>query len=282
MKTFTKSALCAAYKYSGVVQFQEAVQLRTGQTQMAILIFHRVTDEIPPDGITVSTKRFRRICQMLKQSFQVVPLAEIFRILRSGEPFPLRTLAITFDDSYRDNLEAARVLKEHQLPASFFIPTGMVETDKVYEWDRDLEVRLANLSWDDVQEMADMGFDIGSHTVNHPNMAAVSEAEYLFELRESKKILEDRLQRPVQWFAFPFGGHEHIPFARLSQVREMGYEGCVSAYSGFITPGMDDAILPREAVPYFDSVINLELYLRGCLHWMYSLKRKISSIAAGV
>ena len=44
-------------------------------------------------------------------------------------------MAITFDDCYRDNLFAARVLAEHGLPATFFIPTKYVGTDQVFPWD---------------------------------------------------------------------------------------------------------------------------------------------------
>jgi hypothetical protein len=54
-------------------------------------------------------------------------------------------------------------------------------------------------------------------------------------------------------------------------VHEAGYDGCVSAHHGFIHGGHDYAILPREPVLYFDSMLNLELYLRGCLQWFYSV-----------
>jgi hypothetical protein len=122
----------------------EAYRRCTGQASMVVVLFHRVTDEIPEDGLTVGTARFRSICRMLRDRFHVVPLAEVFRLIRSGEPIPPRTAAITFDDSYRDNLEAAHVLSTYGLPATFFIPTAYVGTDLVYDWDRELPVRLAN------------------------------------------------------------------------------------------------------------------------------------------
>ena len=150
MKTIAKSALCALYKYSGVVRVQEAL---AQQHFLSVLLFHRVTDDIPEDGLTVSTRRFARICRMLRRNFRVVPLAEIYRILNAKEAFPPRTVAITFDDCYRDNLFAARVLADHGLPACFFIPSTYVGTDHVFEWDRHLP-RMANLNWDEVREMA--------------------------------------------------------------------------------------------------------------------------------
>ena len=274
MKTIAKSALCAVYKYSGLLRAQEALARRAGRSFMVILLYHRVTDAIPEDGLTVSTARFRRQCRMLRRSFNVVPLAEIFRLARSDEPIPRRTLAITFDDCYRDNLPAAQVLAEHGLPACFFIPSGHVGTDHVFPWDRDLP-RMANLSWDDVRAMAALGHEIGSHTVTHANLGSVSLEEAQRELVASKQTIEQQLDRAVRWFAFPFGGPEHCPMQRLPLVEEAGYEGCVSAHGGFVHAEPGSFLLPREAVPYFKSVLHLELYMSGGLDWFYRRERRM-------
>jgi peptidoglycan/xylan/chitin deacetylase (PgdA/CDA1 family) len=273
-KSLTKSTLCALYKYSGVMRFQETLTRLRGHSFLAILLFHRVTDEIPEDGLTVSTARFRRICRMLRQRFHVVPLADVFRIVRSGRRIPARTVAITFDDCYRDNLDAARILAEFALPACFFIPTAAVGSNLVFDWDRRLKP-LPNLNWDEVREIARLGFEIGSHTVTHPNMAEISIAQARQELFDSKKTLETQLGQSVRWFAYPFGGRQHFTSERLDLALSAGYEGCLSAYGGFVQPGSDRRLLPREPVPYFESVLNLELHLAGCLDWMYSLKRRV-------
>jgi peptidoglycan/xylan/chitin deacetylase (PgdA/CDA1 family) len=274
MKTFTKAALCAAYKFSGVMRAQEAVAARVGRTFMAILLFHRVTDEIPEDGLTVSAQRFLRICRMLRRNFRVVPLGEVFRIVRTGAPIPPRTVAITFDDSYRDNLFAARVLADHGLPACFFVPTDYIGTDRVFDWDRGLK-RLPNLTWDDVREIVGMGFEIGSHTVTHANLGAVSLEQARREIVESKAVIEEQIGRRVRWFAYPFGGANNFQSALVPLLEEAGYEGCLSGCGGFIRPGSDPQVLPREAVPYLRSNLNLELYLSGCLNWFYALKRRL-------
>src|SRR5437762_574966 len=129
MSRFTKLTTVAfhsAYKYSGGACAKEAVAHWAGKRFMAILLFHRVTDQIPEDGLTVGTARFRAMCRLLQRNFHVVSVSEIARLHRSGAPLPPRTLAITFDDCYRDNLFAARVLAEHGMTASFFVPTAFV------------------------------------------------------------------------------------------------------------------------------------------------------------
>src|SRR5262249_43366446 len=149
------------------------------------------------------------ICAMLASRFRVVPLGEVFRILRQGVAMPPRTVAITFDDSYRDNLHAAGVLSEFGLPATFFIPAGFIGTGRVFDWDQGLPA-LPNLPWDDVRTMAGMGFEIGSHSLTHANLGVALPEQARVEICQSKAVIEDRLGQGVRWFAYPFGGSQHL------------------------------------------------------------------------
>lgn len=266
-----KPFLFAVGKASGLAYLAEALVRWTTGGRMAVLLFHRVTDEIPEDGLTVSTARFHRICRLLRDRFTVVSLAGVFDSVRLGMPLPHRTVAITFDDCYRDNLDAARMLAEFNLPACFFIPTAFVGTDARFPWDRDLKP-LANLTWDDVRTMSRLGFEIGSHTVTHPDMGRITREEARRELAESKTVLEDQLEREVRWFAYPFGGQDNFRPEWLPLLREAGYEGCVSGYGGFLCPDPAAEMLPRIAVPSFQDERHLELYLSGAFHWYYALK----------
>jgi peptidoglycan/xylan/chitin deacetylase (PgdA/CDA1 family) len=135
---------------------------------------------------------------------------------------------------------------------------------------------MPNLTWDEVRQMANMGFDIGSHTVTHPNLGVVDLERAKEEIVQSKRILEEEIGKPVRWFAYPFGGPHHLRPEYLPLIKEAGYEGTVSGYGGFVRPGMDDRMLPREAVPYFQSTLHLELHLAGILHWLYALKGRPS------
>src|SRR4051794_16909421 len=105
-KSALRAAVCGAYRGSGAMRLHEAGTRALGQQFMTVLLFHRVTDALPQDGLTVSTPRFREVCELLATRFRVVPLAEVFRIRRDRLPMPRRTVAITFDDCYRDNLDA--------------------------------------------------------------------------------------------------------------------------------------------------------------------------------
>lgn len=270
-----RTAVARTYKVTGAMWVHERL---LAPRFLTILLFHRVTDQIPDDGLTVSVARFRRLCQRLKAGFRVVPLADVFAILRDGRPIPPRTVAITFDDCYRDNLQAAEILSQFGLPATFFLPTAFVGTDRVFEWDRGLPA-LGNLSWKQVCEIAALGHDIGSHSVTHADFGRVGPEQAWAELSDSRRELEDRLGRPCRHFAFPYGGPQHVRPEYVPLIERAGYEGAVSAHGGFVRPGTDPRVLPREAVPWFKSLDHLEMHLSGCLHWWYDLRGRDRSLA---
>jgi peptidoglycan/xylan/chitin deacetylase (PgdA/CDA1 family) len=278
MKNVVKSSLCLLYKYSGAMSLRERLDRWSGRSFLVVLLLHRVTDDIPQDGLTVGTRYFDGLCRMLKQRFHVVSLAEAMAMLQRNEQPPARTVAITFDDCYRDNLFAARTLADHGLPACFFVPSGYVGTDHIFPWDDGLK-RMPNLGWDDLREMVRLGHEVGSHTATHADMGRVSMEEARRELAESKRTIEDHLGLPVRWFAFPFGAKANCPEGRLSRVLcETGYEASFSAHGGFIYRDMPAEILPRQPVPCFRSLIHLELFLTGSLSWVHALKRKVGMI----
>lgn len=277
-KTACKAAAFGAYKHLGLMRLQEGLRRLVATPSMTIFLFHRVTDAIPADGLTVGTTWFRDFCRLMKAHYRVEPLAEVIRIANAGETPPRRTVTITFDDSYADNFEAARVLHEHGLPATFFIPTQYIDSSHRFPWDNHLP-ELPNLTWTQVKQMAAWGHEIGSHSVSHPDFGQLDDAAAMKELLDSRLAIEERLGQPVKWFAFPFGGATNFRPEQTQLVKAAGYQGCFSALRGFIEPNRQGEILPREAVPYFRNLTHLELHINRCLDWLYKLKRSAGVIS---
>jgi len=276
-RNLTKTFCSAVYKYSGAAWMYERLARSFGRQQLPILLFHRVNALIPEDGLTVSPERFRSICALLQASFQVVPLARVFEWMQEGKKLPERTVAITFDDCYQDNLHAAHILAEFGLPATFFIPTAFVGTDHAFSWDRHLP-RMPNLNWTDIRAMVRLGHEVGSHTMTHPDMGLVTLKEAEREMVQSKETLQERLGKPCRLFAYPYGGRENWREEWTDLAVRAGYMGTVSAHGGFVRPGDNPHLLPREPMPYFHCMLNLELHLCGCLDWMYALKSRLGLI----
>ena len=278
MKSLAKNAICAVYKFSGAMHAQERLAYWAGRRFLSVLLFHRVTDAIAPDGLTVGTGWFKDFCRLMRDRFHVVSLAEAQRLLQSGIKLPRRVVAITFDDCYRDNLDAARVLSDHGLPATFFVPTKFIGTDHAFYWDRHLSAPMPNLSWDDLKAMVRLGHDIGSHSVSHPDFGQIGVEQARYELLESKRVLESELQRPARMFAYPFGGRSNFKPEYLQLVQSAGYDACFSGVNGFVEPRHLGTVLPRVPMPFFRSLNNLELHLTGCLDWFYRFKRQVGLV----
>ena len=103
-----------------------------------VLIYHRVHAKEGRFSIERATPEdFRRQMSHLARDYNVLALDEIVRRLDAGEPLPPRATAITFDDGYEDNYtEAFPVLRSLGLPATIFVTTGPIDTQKSLWFDR--------------------------------------------------------------------------------------------------------------------------------------------------
>jgi peptidoglycan/xylan/chitin deacetylase (PgdA/CDA1 family) len=98
-------------------------------------------------------------------------------------------------------------------------------------WDVRLSLkRFRHLSWEHLRELSRAGFEIGSHTMSHRDLTRMDTARLRGELRDSKRILEDRLGVEITAVAFPFG--RHSPRV-IGEAVDAGYEcGFASSPNG--------------------------------------------------
>ncbi|HUI61211.1 MAG TPA: polysaccharide deacetylase family protein [Steroidobacteraceae bacterium] len=212
------------------------VYTRRFRRHMTIVAFHRVTDELPEDGLTCSSAGFEAFCRFFARHFRVLPLSEQ---LARGRDLG-GTLSITFDDGYRDNVEvAAPILSRLGLPATFFVTTGFIGSQVVPPWDRQLPRQPGWMTWDQVRSLKAMGFEIGSHTDTHLDLAKVDAAVARTDLAASHQKLTQALGAAPRLFAYPFGGAQHITPAARELVRGAGFACCASCHGG-VNPSAPD------------------------------------------
>ena len=221
---------------------------RDFRSKMVVVTFHRVNDWMAEDGITCSLERFEWFCGFFSQHFRVVPLSEQVAGCRESREMG-GTLAITFDDGYRDNFEvAAPVLRRHHLPATFFVATGFIGTDYAPPWDSHLSRQAGWMDWDQVRALRKMGFEIGAHSDQHVNLGGMDPDAVRQELAKCREVLQRELGEPATLFAYPFGGRDNISPASLSLVQEAGFQCCLSAYGGVNPPIADPFHLNRISI----------------------------------
>ena len=206
-----------------VIIFSCAAFLRS-RYSVPILMYHSINPE--PNRyielLIVKPEVFRRQMRFLKEHhYNVVPLSEVADLIKNNKKVPPRTVAITFDDGYKDNYTYAfPILKEYNFPATIFVIVNEVGRP---EQDR--------LSWDDIAVMQASGLiTFGSHTLTHPYLPDITSPSVIKkEIGDSKKILEEKLGRKVDSFCYPGGRFD----ARSRQaVIDAGYSLAVASNPG--------------------------------------------------
>jgi len=82
---------------------------------------------------------------------------------------------------------------------------------------------VALLTWDQVREMAAEGIEIGSHTMTHAMLSRLTPLELREELRGSKAMIEQEIQRPCETIAYPVGRSYSYDETSLAEVGLAGY-----------------------------------------------------------
>jgi peptidoglycan/xylan/chitin deacetylase (PgdA/CDA1 family) len=221
---------------------------RAFRSKLLIVTFHRINDDIPEDGLTCSSAKFEGFCQFFLEHFRVVPLSEQVAGCRERRDMG-GTVSITFDDGYRDNFEvAAPILRKYKLPATFFLATDFIATDRAAPWDHVLTRRLEWMDWDDVRQLHREGHAIGAHTMSHIDLGKESPETVRAELTGSRRKLERELGAPISLFAYPFGGRHNISPTSLRLVKEAGFECCLGCHGGVNSPVADPFQLNRISI----------------------------------
>ena len=122
-----------------------------------------------------------------------------------------RQVRLTFDDAFRSAATVFPDLQRLGVPVQIFVCTRYALVGApltIPELAGDDPEQLATMNWDELREHAARGIAIGSHAVSHPHLTTLSEDELRRELNESKEEIEDRLGRPCQDLAYPYGEHD--------------------------------------------------------------------------
>ena len=236
--------------------------------KIPVLAFHQVSDDFSWSITRQKLSQFERGIGFLQQEgYKSVPLSEICK--GNFEPDE-KIVALTFDDGYEDfYLNAYPVLKKHGFTACVFVITGYIgqKSDWDYNWGR---YKRKHLDWSQILEISEAGFQIGSHTVNHPDLTKIPNQYLSYELKESKQMLEDKLNRRIDYLSYPFGKYNRYV---QDEVERSGYKEAFALSTILERDKLDTFSVPRMGVYLLDSPLTLKAKVgQGKMFWIEEMK----------
>jgi len=244
----------------------------------AVLAYHKVTN-FEFGGTWVSPSRFiSQIDYLLDNGFKFISEREYLEVLEGKRKGTSDELLLTFDDGYRSLMDKALpFLAEKKVPATIFLVTSFAGSES--SWELPLPGRrVKHLDWGEAKELLSMGFSLGSHSMTHRNLTALSDGELWQEVAGSKKEIEDIVGVEVLSFSYPFGrSSERV----VDFVRSAEYKMAFSMYPAQKNSAFDRYNIRRNGVYVIDTPYTvLTKVSRGRLFWIEDLKgRVINSFA---
>ena len=173
----------------------------TDPPYIPILMYHyvrEVEESVDPLGFRLSVRPERFVEQLAwlrDQGYETLLMRELAACLRGELRCPARSVALTFDDGYSDQFQAALpALQQYGFRATFYIVTGHVG-------------REGYMDWEQLEQLRDRGMEVAAHTVSHADLASLPLEQALVEINGSRAALESRLGVDVVSFSYPAGSY---------------------------------------------------------------------------
>jgi peptidoglycan/xylan/chitin deacetylase (PgdA/CDA1 family) len=231
-----------------------------------VLMYHMVSEPRPGakfNKLRVAPGRFEEQLRWLHaQGWHFALMSE----LEEPETLPDKTVILTFDDGYEDNLlNADPIMARYGARATLYLVEDRFERDwstskKAHHDSGELR-REPKLSDEQIREMLASGrWELGGHTRTHANLATIDATARDAEIGGARRSLQERFDQAVSSFAYPFGIYGP---ADVEAAREAGFRTAVTTEEGISRDPRGEALeLPRVKVSGRDSLLAFRLRLR--------------------
>ena len=235
---------------------------------LTILMYH----SLDSSGSVVSvpaTVFARQMSGLAESGYRGISLREALRHRTDNSDWPQHSVVITFDDGYATLHESALPeMSRLGFGATVFLVSDFV--GRRGEWAA-AGVKQADpqiLSWSQLRELSDAGFEIAAHTLTHPDLTRLSLSQMEHEINASRDAVRTKLNTDVDSFAYPYGRFDH----RASAIVKRSFRaGCTTVLR---RAHDDDASeLPRIDMYYFRHVADLTPLVEGSRDGFLTIRR---------
>lgn len=216
-------------------------------SRLPILTYHSLDES--GSVISVAPALFaRQMDRLAAAGYQTLALAEALALLSAGRPFPERRVVLTFDDGYRNvYTHGFPVLQRHGFTATVFLIPDYCGGHNDWPSQPPTVARRPLMSWSEIGELHRHGFEMGAHTLTHPDLTRLSAQAAEQEVGQSKAEIEDRLGTAVTTFAYPYGACD----AAAQAAARRHFAGACGTRLGKMHPKSDAYALERVDMYYF-------------------------------
>jgi len=203
-----------------------------------VLCYHSISD----DGwyYSVPLINLKKQINYLRNNFEIISLSDLEKIINGGKKVNKASVVITFDDGYKNILSAKKFFKSIDIkPAVFVIGDKSIVDFKELGTNREF------LSNSDIKKLLKDGWEVGSHTLTHPNMNKLNDLEIEREISGSKKKIEKNLNIKIKYIAYPKGKYTN---KITNLVNKAGYKLGLSMDDGVIDLSTSKFAIPRIGV----------------------------------
>ena len=187
-----KTAAAGVANHSRFLEVYSFFRRKITGAHIAILVYHRVGPKeddwsLPP----LKPHAFDVQLAYLTKNFEVVPLEYIANALKKRKPLPQKAVAITFDDGYQDNyLHAYPILKKYGVPATIFLTSGLIGTNKLFWWDK-VRYIINHTSLQDLEHPDLDTYDLSSPSKRQKAAYVICEKLKMLPERQKRGFIDD-------------------------------------------------------------------------------------------
>lgn len=162
-------------------------------------------------------KRYEHLLDALSRDCDFVNFEDAVSMIVNKVKVSKPAIAFSFDDGFDDCYYIAPTLEKYNVNAIFFVNPNFVTSadnnDEEYIKNFTDNITLSPgkrpMSWDQIKDLEDRGFIIGAHTMDHYLTAKDDENELRYQIVECRRVIEERLSKSCDYFAWPYGRIEH-------------------------------------------------------------------------
>ncbi len=142
-------------------------------------------------------------------------------------------------------------------------------------------VQSLALTWEEIAWLAgDPLVTIGAHTVSHPALAKLTDAQVEYEMAESRRLIGEHIGKRPRHFAYPYGDASSAGPREFALAARLGFETAVTTRPGMVFPEHADHLtaLPRVSLNGdYQSLRYLDLFLSGAPFALFNRFRKVDA-----